>query len=329
MRNRILPLALAAAACFPLAAQATTWDEPWHDEVVRKSSSFGLYQVVSVDGNKAKVKLLRHLAGESTPVEVVLADYGLLRQTSSHSGAHDDEKDPWLEAGKTYYLYLMQDALAGNWQLASPSAGSAKVREGDVVEATYRISMHQSLVPKAPYELTQVCMYQSLHGKDCDAKAKEFVDATLGLPVAELSRTASEDEQKRFFLQHAALETAATAHLPISEATLARFGKSHFFHIEISTLRYLSTSTLPDRWHRIATFACDGGRHEFSRRFALLLLENGKAKAEAATLRACVKQAPTEYEGMLVDSIRDPRVGTHYPENVKKVMEELLADLGK
>ena len=46
--------------CFIVAqdVRATTWDEPWHDEVMRNSDSFVKVKITANEGSLAKAELM-------------------------------------------------------------------------------------------------------------------------------------------------------------------------------------------------------------------------------------------------------------------------------
>jgi hypothetical protein len=191
-----------------------------------------------------------------------------------------------------------------------------------MVEATFRISMHKALVPKGVYELTQVCMFATFHNGQCnESELHAFIADTLSKPVATLSAT-TEGESARFFLQHAALETAATMRIAVSESDLKRFDDSQFFHVQLSVLRYVASMPGDDKWRRISAFVCDSSRTSIARRYAVMLLGDGNARSQIDAIRNCVTDEP-ENESSLT-TLMDPRIGTRFPEHLKEAVDALV-----
>jgi hypothetical protein len=303
----------------PTALHANTWDEPWHKEVVAGADTLGLYHVESVDGNTARVTLKKHVTGSPTPEQVELAGYFLFRVTSSPS----NNWSPWLKPGVDYYLYLKQ-ASPGKWQLPTPSAGSDPARADGTVEATYRISIHKASVSQDIYEMTQSCIFAALHEGRCGrSDVQRLIDDLTSQPVAAISANASPEDKQRFFEQHAALETAALAKLPISDRDVERFLKSDFFHVQISAVRYLASSERPDRYATISAFICDQSKSTLARIVGVILLAENNARSERSVLTAC--RATLKLDDVsLVRGLMDPRIGTNFPGNLQSAADRLL-----
>ena len=63
--------------CFVIAhdVRATTWDEPWHDEVMRGSESFVKVKITANEGSVVKAEVIKFLAGKQTPAQIELRGY--------------------------------------------------------------------------------------------------------------------------------------------------------------------------------------------------------------------------------------------------------------
>ena len=309
----------AAFLLAPSFANANTWNEPWHREVVAAADTFGLYHVDSLTGNVAKVTLKQRVAGVPTPDHMDLDGYFLFTVTSSSS----DHWSPWLKPGADYYLYLKQ-ATPGHWQLPTPSAGSDGILPGGDVEATYRISIYKASISQRIYEMTESCIFAALHGAGCErSDVRHFIDEVTSQPVAVISSSASSGERQLFFEQHAALETAALAKLPIADDVVARFLDSAFFHVQISALRYVGSSNRPDRYSVISTFVCDPSKTALARIVGVIVLEENDARSEKSALVACRANLKSD-DVSLVRGLMDPRVGTRFPNNLGQAADSLL-----
>lgn len=301
-------------------AMATSWDEPWQDEVIRKADSFGLYEIKSVSGRKATVHTVRMLAGTPTPDVFVIDGYYDLKLTSS-SGGHDDELGIGLEPGTRAYLWPKHTAKG--WQLPTPMAGISAEMPPQQVAATYRASFHQAVQSAAAFERVQTCIFKKLHGGACDvAPLAEDLAAPLKLAPASLSERSSEADQKLFFRQHVALESAYLLKRPLPLATIEPFLKNDFFHQQISAVRALSVSNDPGRDERIVRFVKDDTRIGCARAMAIMLAIEQRNEAVMAKLRS-YKPVDPETETILPINIMDPRIGTTFPDTLGKALAEL------
>ena len=148
----ILKFAIGSFLClFPSLTLATTWDEPWHERVLREADSFVKAQVVkNENGKQLELKMLKQLAGADVPSEFTVDRFWLLKLTSV-SGGHGPEFR--LTPGSTCYMFIKNNASGNNWSLPTPTTGFAKI-EGENIVATYRHNYHQALVSQALYEPT-------------------------------------------------------------------------------------------------------------------------------------------------------------------------------
>ena len=104
------------------SAFATTWDEPWHEQVVKKADYFVLVKIKATDEQHGiSATVIRTLAGGSLTGDIKITDFYLLNMCSS-SGGHGPE----FQMGNTdsCYFFLQKNA-AGNYSMATPSTGFA------------------------------------------------------------------------------------------------------------------------------------------------------------------------------------------------------------
>ena len=92
--------------CFIIAhdVRATTWDEPWHDEVMRNSESFVKVKILASQGPEIKAEVIKFLAGVRVPAQIELRGYSLLNITSTSSAA--GELHSPFQAGQIYYVFI-------------------------------------------------------------------------------------------------------------------------------------------------------------------------------------------------------------------------------
>ena len=315
MTNKFWLAVVLSAMCG--VAGATTWNEPWQLQVVSNAKTLALYRVDSLKDDSATVTLVKHLAGEQTKKKIrIAAEVKGIGLGDSHG------EELWLEEGESYYLYL-SPGPRGTWTLPTPSSGSDPLSADGLVAATYRISMHRAQVPRDIYELTQICIFEVTHARECDrGLIDKFITEVLTQPVTGLNERSTPEDFRRFSLQHAALETAAALQAPLPAEVLARFEAEPFFHVQMSVLKYLSRSPIEDRWHRIARVVCNEGQHALSRGYGALLIGIHDARSEAATLESCTFDK-SEGDHALTE-LMDPRIGTDFPYELSAYVKELL-----
>lgn len=297
-------------------AQATTWDEPWHREVVSAATSFGLYEIVKRTPNSLTLKRIRHVAGEETGPIIEVKSFYALRLTS-HSNGHDPEFN--LPAGAQVYFYLKRAGDA--WSIATPTAGYAPVGADHKVFATYRISAHQAKIDAQLYEDTQLCIFQVLHGKsNCDPRIAAFITTELARPAEGISAGRSSAGPDGFFRQHAALETAGFVHHPLADETLERFLTLPDMHVQLSALRVLAAGPRADKAARLMRFVEDEKASLTARILAAGLLKEIGAREMKQRLLDYAVRASEEEAGLGI-ALMDPRIGTNFPATLREAVK--------
>lgn len=201
---RLLLFSIFACLITAQTAQATTWDEPWQEEVTRNSDSFVKVKITESQGPKAKADVIKLLGGVQTPQQIELDGFSRLRVLSISSGS--GELSLPFQPGQVYYLFIKKGEKPNSYQLPTPTSGWAKV-EGGNVYATYRHSYHKALVPEDVYEKTMQAIFKGIKGQPYDA---DFIGGFLKEQLTQGVAALKEDDPamtKRFFLQHVALET--------------------------------------------------------------------------------------------------------------------------
>ncbi len=92
MGSLLTILLLFLSATIP--ARATTWDEPWHEDVLKNADSFVKVKVFENQGARARVDVIKLIAGTQTPHQIELTGFSMLRLTSTSSGDHGPEVEP-------------------------------------------------------------------------------------------------------------------------------------------------------------------------------------------------------------------------------------------
>lgn len=299
---------------------ALTWDEPWHEQVVKQADAFVLGKIIASDARKgATVRVLQSLGGAPLAGTVRITGFYLLDVCSS-SGGHGPEF--YFGKADTCYFFLKKNA-SGDYSMATPTTGFAAVSGGRVV-ATYRHSYHQALVPPAVYEPTMTAIFRHYHGQDYNAAPIDALVARyLALPPAALD----EAGQSTFFLQHIALETLYHLGRPVPPALVLPFLRdTKNFHAQVSAARALSASHTPEAQQLLLALLRDPITGNFTKTVAVhALAAAGAGAALKPALQELVATASTQANGF-GGNIMDPRVCTHFP-SVKTALEQLVSQL--
>lgn len=234
-----------------------------------------------------------------------------------------------LAARERYYLFLWRTE-DGGWSLPTPTAGFAHERPDGLIQATYRHSYHQGLVPRELYEETQAAIFRARHGEPAPAAlVARLADELLAKPPDGLPDDPT-DEANLFFRQHAALETVF--HLGWGEvpperalALLEPFLQSDVWHVQVSAVRALERVPGREARTRMMRFLRARGRSGFAQVMAVWALRRANARGLREELQRLAGEASDEEVGF-GGSIMDPRVGTRFPRSVKDALEELVAE---
>lgn len=312
---RTLFFGLLVALVCHLNAQATTWDEPWHTEVVSGATSLGLYEIVNSQPHTVTLKQLKHIAGDDTGATVQLQSFYALRLTSLSSG---DTPEFRLQQGGRAYFYLKR--VDTGWAIATPTSGYAPLDANGKVVATYRFSAHRAVIDTQLYEATQRCIFQKLHGVDhCDPTITTFIATELAKPASGTGAGETPEGLQEFFRQHAALETAGFIGAPLPSDLLERFLTKPDVHVQISALRALAGSSRSDKADRLIRFVEDNNATMPARVVAVLLLKEIGAHQIKERLQAYASQASEEQTGLGI-ALMDPRIGTQFPSSLKQAV---------
>ena len=311
--------------CFIIAhhAWATTWDEPWHDEVMRNSESFVKVKITAIQGSGVKAEVIKFLAGERTPEQIELRGFSRLTITSTSSGA-DELRLPFAP-GQIYYLFIKKSEKANTYQIPTPTSGWASLQGADVA-ATYRHSLHKALVPEEVYEKTMQAVFNGTKGKPYDTEFIErFIKEQLTQSVAVLNQDPT--IRKKFFLQHVALESFYHLGKGADLALLIPFMDTDDYHVQISACRAVSRIDSPSSRELLMKYI-EGKGGGFAKVMCVWGLKRLNARGMISRLEAYLKTGADQETGFGGD-IMDPRVGTYFPESVKASIKELLDDWRK
>jgi len=318
---------LTTIVSFCAPASATTWDEPWHEDVVRNAVSFVQVDVLESDAEGFRARLVKHLAGETTPAEFRVTGFSMLRIGSMTMSA-DGHSELSLQFNPQlrYYLFLAREADTppGEYLVATPTTGWAKVVD-DGVHATYRHSYHQALVPEDLYEASQSAIFRHLHDpSSVEAQEREAVRRLFATLLTQEPRDVQEDADL-FFRQHVALECfryfGEEDDLPLLEPFLACSG----WHVQISAVRALAGVDCEESRARLLEFLRASDRDPFAQVMAVWGLRRQDDRSVLPRLKELLPTA-SERETGFGGNIMDPRIGTRFPDSVKVALEKLIRE---
>ena len=318
---RLLLFTLITCFMFATNAQATTWDEPWHEDVMRHSDSFVKVKISENTGPRFKADVLQFLGGIKTPEQIELEGFSLLRVMSTSSHSHELRLP--FQVGQTYYLFIKKSEKTNAYQIPTPTSGWARI-EGVNVHATYRHSYHQALVPPDVYEKTMQAVFKGIKGQQYDEGfMNRFIKDQLTQPVALLGNN-DPAMMSRFFLQHVALESFYHLGKGADLSSLVPFVNSDNYHVEISACRAVSRINSKESKEILMKFI-EGKGSGFAKVMSVWGLQRLNAKETIPRLEAFVKTGIDQETGF-GGSIMDPRIATMFPDSVKEAIKYLLSE---
>jgi hypothetical protein len=299
-------------------ASATTWNEPWIDEVIKKADHFVLASVKSSDNEKGvTIEIIKCLGGDELKGEITIEDFYLLDLCSS-SGGHGPE---FHFAGiKQSYFFIKKEK--GKYCIPTPTSGFDILHEGNV-RAAYRHSYHQALIPADVYEKSMTAIFKNYHGQEYD---KVFINEHINKYLSMKPAGFGKDEINTFFAQHVALECAYHLRLKDLYPKLLPFlHDTANWHNQVSAARALISYNTPECKQELLKVISEPGRKPFVQVICIWTLQEFKPKELKEQLAKIKETASTEDNGF-GGNIMDPRVCTHFPQ-VKTAIEKLIAAL--
>jgi len=292
----------------------TTWDEPWHNEVVKQADYFVLAEIQSVEEDEVKLRILKIFGGGDIREEISITNFYLLDLCSISGGYH---KEFFISKKTKRAYFLLKKNEKGEFMIATPTSGFAEVSDGKVV-ATYRHSYHQALVPEDVYEKTMLAIFNHYHNIAYDAAfIEKFVSETLHVKPAGFTET----ELPAFFLQHVALELIYHLRLNNKFDLITPYIGCDNFHSQVSAVRALIAQTHDETVNKLVDLIA-GDEEDFVKVIAVWTLQELDHKSVADRLAEITKSASGERTGF-GGNIMDPRVCTRFP-SVKGALDKLL-----
>ena len=303
--------------CFPVFA--TTWDEPWQDEVIKNADSFVFAKINSFNKKTGiNLTITKTISGRQLSGKIKITDFYLLNFTS-YSG--DGGGFFHFEGAKEGYFFVKQNQK-GKFCIATPTAGFAILHNG-LVYATYRYSYHQALVPPDIYEKTMTAIFNNYHNQPYDG---DFINQFVKKYIVQKPAGINTSENELFFFQHAALETLY--HLRLSgyySETLPFLSPDSNFHAQVSAARALISYNTDQCKSELLSIINAKNREDFVQVISIWTLSEFWPVELKSKLMDLEKTASTKANGF-GGNIMDPRVGTYFPD-VKTAIQNLIKTL--
>lgn len=319
MERIIRPILTTLFLTITLSTFATTWDEPWQDQIIKEADYFVLAEIKPFDEDKGvKIKIIKTLGGEQLKGKIKITDFYLL-DICSTSGGHGPEFS-FEDIKKCYFFIKKNDE--GKYCIATPTSGFADVEEQNVY-ATYRHSYHQALVPVDIYEKTMTAIFNCYHNASYDAQGiREYIDKYISLEPASFD----DSEIEVFYSQHVSLEVIY--HLRLNEyydRIIPFLNDTSNIHHQISAARALITYNSEHCKKALISVIADTTRSDFVQVMCIQTLSEFKPTELKSQLIGIQTTASTEMNGF-GGNIMDPRVCTYVPD-VKEALTTLIERL--
>jgi hypothetical protein len=297
-----------------------TWNEQWTEAVIKHASSLILGKVVAYNENGLTIQNLKHICGNAVSETVLINKFSLL-ECSSYSYP-DTELRINIKRDTGYFFISANED--GTYSIATPTTGWDRLRDGKV-EATYRISFHQALVPVDVYEKTMTAIFNHYHGNSYDADyMKSIIGKYLLLPPAQVDR----GELETFFMQHVALESIYHLRFPVDDTRLLPFILDEYnFHNAISGARAAVVGNTLLMKQTLIDVIAERKRSGFLKIMCIWTLAEFHPMEKEFRLRLLqLEQEASTQPNDFGCNIMDPRIGTYIP-TVKQALKKLNGQL--
>ncbi|MEO7984805.1 MAG: hypothetical protein ABI688_12060 [Bacteroidota bacterium] len=296
-------------------SNATTWDEPWAEKVIKEAGSFVLGKVISSDPEKGiEIVVLKMLGSDVIKDTIQITNFYSLHICSSSGGHGPEFRTRTIDS---CYLFIKKNSK-GQFCIATPTTGYDYAFEG-MVTATFRHSYHRASVPVNIYEKAMTAVFNNYHGLSYD---KDYMEKFVNEYLTRAPASFGAEEMNIFFLQHVALECVYHLKLDVKEALLLPFlNDKNNFHNQVSGARAMSAKNTEISKRELLKAIGDTANGNFVRVMCVWSLASFNAREIKAQVQEIEKTASDEREGFGGD-IMDPRVCTRIP-TLKNALKEL------
>lgn len=295
---------------------ATTWDEPWQDEIIKKSEYFILAKVINNEPvTGVKIKIIKQFCGIDLADQITISDFHMLHLCSNSDG-HGPEFQ--FDKDEEYYFLITLDK-DGNYCLPTPTSGFA-YKSDTIVYATYRHSYHQTLISASIYEKTMTTLFKYYHKLEYETA---YISEYAKIYLAKTPAGFEEDEVNTFFAQHVSME--CIYHLRLNgfyEQLLNFLHDTSNFHNQISAARALVAYNSKECKNELIAAISNPDYDDFVKVMCIYTLTEFSPKKRKKEIEVLVEEASNDANGF-GGNIMDPRVCTYVP-TVKEALVNLL-----
>ncbi|OCX51845.1 hypothetical protein BEL04_17700 [Mucilaginibacter sp. PPCGB 2223] len=318
-----LKLALLTLLIFlSVCVKATTWDEPWQDQVVKKSEYFVLAKVLGFDANKnVTINILKQFGGQPLSGKISITNFYLLSLCSESAGEGPEFHFKGIDS---CYFFIKKNSK-NEYCIATPTTGFAAKIDGQVY-ATYRHSYHQALIEPDIYEKTMTAIFNNYHGLPYDKTyLNTFINKYLSIKPAAYSNS-DEKQTAVFFNQHVALESIYHLGLTGYYGKILPFlDDEKNFHSQVSAARALTAYNTAESKKVLLSKITKSSTGNFVKVICIWTLKTYHPTELKQQLINAELTASSKENGF-GGNIMDPRVCTQFP-TVKKALTELVASI--
>jgi hypothetical protein len=295
---------------------ALTWDEPWHDKVVKESDYFILARVINYDtANGILVDVIKSIGGKEIKGQIIINDFYLLK-ICSYSGG---QRYPKVRLNNVDSCFFFLKLSNDTFSIATPTTGYAEVIDGKV-RATYRHSYHQASVPFDVYWKSQSAIFNFYHELPYNkSEIVRFVSSKISQKPAGFS----DAEIDLFFEQHVALELIFHLQLDgLYDKIILFLNHKKNKHNQISAARALISYDSKEKNAALLKLIKEENDEDFLKVICVWSLRNIAKYDQVDEIKNLLKTASEEPNGF-GGNIMDNRVCTTLPK-VKNALQEAL-----
>lgn len=296
---------------------ATSWDEPWQSEIIKKADYFVFAKIKSFNADTLKIEIIKTLDGGNLKGEIVITNFYLLKICSASGNGPEFDFD-----GVEMSYFFIKKNQKGEYCIPTPSSGFDYIYQGNVI-ATYRHTYHQTRVPIETYEKTMSAIFNNYHNKPYDKNfISEFIDKNLSLKPAGYN----EDEINTFFSQHVALECIYHLRLTGFYSKILPFlNDLNNFHNQISAARALIAYDNIECKNELIKVIQNSSYDNFTKVICIWTLKEFKPSELKQQLIKISETASDEETGF-GGNLMDPRICTRFSDP-KSALENLISTL--
>lgn len=294
---------------------AATWNEPWFEEYLGKTTHLLKVKVLNNSSHEfADVEVIATLAGKPVSGKIRISGFFSLNLCT-------DQGDPipgiWLTQMDTCYLFVQQ-GKGKTFMLPTPTSGIVPLNMG-WVNCAFRHSYHSFVIRQEFFESGAVAAWKIAHNQTVSTdEIRPEVEKWLSMdPVSPFGSTEID-----FYHQQAALELVHLLGLKGYNEQIRKFAEDFQTLHQLAAFRAFRADPSEELSRYLFDEVRNPDRNKMVRLMALEALILSPYKPERSALERYYSEADDSYVGFGGD-IRDPRICTTMS-GLKKTAARLL-----